>query len=219
MMWLILAWTEHILNKNRYHYLVLVSLCLSMTVTLATCFFATPLIRALHHKCAKCCWIFRVQAIRIDSYRFFFLAWFPLTQCVRDNSSIFRMVSYIFPTMITIYIPFKSLFPHFLPSLLFKVRNPHRFNFCNYLKLVGREHAILAGIGETFSGTRGVLVYDFHHTAVRLPFPPTLQPSKFHQTNWIIILFKRVVGQWITVRNVPVTVQAVGEVCLRKSPE
>ncbi|KAA1107022.1 hypothetical protein PGTUg99_024569 [Puccinia graminis f. sp. tritici] len=49
MMWLILAWTEHILNKNLYHYLVLASLCLSMTVTVATCFFATPLIRALHH--------------------------------------------------------------------------------------------------------------------------------------------------------------------------
>ncbi|WAR56364.1 hypothetical protein PtB15_7B212 [Puccinia triticina] len=49
MLWLILSWAYHIMNKNLYHYLVLVSLFLSMLVTVATCFFATPLIRGLHH--------------------------------------------------------------------------------------------------------------------------------------------------------------------------
>ncbi|KAH9454101.1 hypothetical protein Pst134EA_013195 [Puccinia striiformis f. sp. tritici] len=49
MMWLILSWTYHIMNKDLYHSLVMASLFLSMLVLVASCFVATPLVRALHH--------------------------------------------------------------------------------------------------------------------------------------------------------------------------
>ncbi|KAA1078301.1 hypothetical protein PGT21_033017 [Puccinia graminis f. sp. tritici] len=49
MMWLLLAWTYHIMNKDLYHSLVMASLFVSMIVVVATCFVATPLVRAIHH--------------------------------------------------------------------------------------------------------------------------------------------------------------------------
>jgi hypothetical protein len=50
MMWLVLSWGYHIMDRHLYHYLVLASLFLSMIVAFTICALATPLVRALNHK-------------------------------------------------------------------------------------------------------------------------------------------------------------------------
>ncbi|OAV98266.1 hypothetical protein PTTG_00317 [Puccinia triticina 1-1 BBBD Race 1] len=49
MMWLLLSWTYHIMNKDLYNPLVMASLFVSMVVVVVTCFVATPIVRAIHH--------------------------------------------------------------------------------------------------------------------------------------------------------------------------
>ncbi|PLW17755.1 hypothetical protein PCANC_06889 [Puccinia coronata f. sp. avenae] len=49
MMWLVLSWGYHIMDRHLYHYLVLASLFLSMIVAFTICALATPLVRALNH--------------------------------------------------------------------------------------------------------------------------------------------------------------------------
>ncbi|KAI7951445.1 hypothetical protein MJO28_007129 [Puccinia striiformis f. sp. tritici] len=123
MLWLFLSWIYHIMNKELYHYLVLTSLFLCMTITVATCFVATPLIRAVHHN------IFEM------THRF--LGWLGII-----TSMIFVMTSSWWD----------------LDTQSWRTSGAH---------LISRE--------------------DF----------------------WFMIaIIPLVVGQWITVRNVPVTVQA-----------
>jgi len=49
MMWLVISWAYHLLDRHLYHYLVLASLFLSMIVAFLICVLATPLVRGLHH--------------------------------------------------------------------------------------------------------------------------------------------------------------------------